>query len=247
VQNTKGKTLSLSHSISVVIPAINEADGIRAAIDSAFHAGAHQVVVADGGSHDRTLEVARAAGTETVMSAAGRAIQQNAGAAICTGEVLLFLHADCRLAKDCLEQVAVRFERHLSQPRRGMTTFWGGFRQRIDERRTAYRFLEFGNNMRVRWGRLVYGDQGLFVTRTCFEKVNGFAPIPLMEDVALSRKLSRISAPQLLSGPITVSPRRWQKRGIIRQTLRNWVLLARYFAGASPSDLAAAYHRHDQV
>jgi rSAM/selenodomain-associated transferase 2 len=163
----------------------------------------------------------------------GRAVQQNLGAAHATGDVLLFLHADTWLAASGCRQIdeALREER----------TRCGAFRQRIEAEPVAYRLLERGNAWRARrWG-LPYGDQGLFVRRETFQEAGGFPEVQLMEDWLLMRRLRRIAWPVVLPGPLHVSPRRWQRHGIVRQTLRNWALVAAATAGVSPHRLAQFY------
>ncbi|QEG42236.1 TIGR04283 family arsenosugar biosynthesis glycosyltransferase [Roseimaritima ulvae] len=224
--------------ISVVIPAINEAEGIAAAVDSASSQGAMEVLVVDGGSQDDTVRRAQAAGARVVTSPSGRARQQNAGAALASGQVLLFLHADNRLGPHCLEQIREAFERRPQA--------WGGaFRHRIDAPQWLFRCIEWGDAMRVRWRGLPFGDQGLFIRREAFEQVGGFPDEPLMEDLLLARRMRRTAWPLLLPGPVWSSPRRWQRHGVVRQTVRNWSLQVAHACGCSPDRLAAYYRRHD--
>ena len=224
--------------VSVVIPAINEARDIAEAVQSAWGAGAEQVIVADGGSQDRTREVASSAGCEVVDSPPGRGIQQNAGARRARGDVLLFLHADNRLGVETVRQV----EAALDDSR-----FVGGyFRQRIRAAGVLFRCLERGNAVRAHWLRLPYGDQGLFVRRQAFQRMGGFPEIPLMEDVVFGRRLRSVGKLALLPGPLHVDARRWRRHGIVRQTFRNWCLLTLFKLGVSPTRLARRYRRHDQ-
>ncbi len=217
--------------ISVVIPAINEAATVAAAIESALAAGATDVIVADGGSEDDTAQIAGDAGaTKVVRSLPGRGIQLNAGAVFAEREVVLFLHADSRLAEPCLRQICDHPD-----------LVWGAFRQRIDSPRRIFRLLEWGNAMRVQLRRMPFGDQAIFVRREVYKREGGFAEIPLMEDVALSKVLRKISRPLLLEGPVHVSARRWQQHGVIRQTLRNWSLQTAYAMGTSPEKLKQRY------
>ena len=118
----------------------------------------------------------------------------------------------------------------------------GCFAQRIEAPGWSYRLLERGNAARVRLWQVPYGDQGLFFRREIFERLGGFPDIPLMEDVRLMRRFRRISRPLLLPGPLAVDPRRWQRVGILRQTTRNWTLLAAEKLGVSPDRLATFYH-----
>jgi rSAM/selenodomain-associated transferase 2 len=217
--------------ISVVIPTINEVATIAAAIDSAFAAGACEVIVVDGGSSDQTIDVAtRAGATKLVRSLPGRGIQLNSGAFVAEHEFLLFLHADNRLSEACLRQIC-------QQP----DCTWGAFRQRIDSSRPVFRILEAGNAWRVQYRRRPFGDQAIFVRRAIFKREGGFPEIPLMEDVEFSRRLSKIAKPLLLDGPLTVSARRWETNGVVRQTLRNWSLQVQFACGVSPEKLKRRY------
>ena len=224
--------------ISVVIPALNEEANIARAVSSAWQAGAAEVVVADGGSSDDTRSLAENRGATVVTCQPGRALQQNAGAVEATGDALLFLHADNALSPTCGEQIT-QFLHHKDR--------WGGaFRQSIEAPTAAFRWLELGNNARVKLRRSAYGDQGIFCRTDVFRELGGFEEVPLMEDVLLLKQLRRLSRPALLPGPIYVSPRRWQKKGIIRQTLLNWSILTRFALGATPEQLVARYRRHDK-
>ncbi|MCG8652953.1 MAG: TIGR04283 family arsenosugar biosynthesis glycosyltransferase [Pirellulales bacterium] len=217
--------------ISVVIPAINEEASIAASVESALLAGAGEVIVCDGGSTDQTHARARQAGAaKIVQSLPGRGIQLNAGAMFAEGRFVLFLHADNRLGQACLQQICEHSEAK-----------WGAFRQRIDSPRWIFRAIERGNTLRVQWRRMPFGDQAIFVQRELWKQQRGYAEIPLMEDVEFSKRLRKIAKPLLLDGPVTISARRWQKRGVLRQTLLNWSLQIAYFFGADPENLVRRY------
>jgi rSAM/selenodomain-associated transferase 2 len=219
--------------ISVVIPALNEESSIAVAVRSAVQAGAGEIIVVDGGSQDDTIGAARQAGaTKIVRSLPGRGVQLNSGVVLVDfhQRVVLFLHADNALDPNCLEQICDREE-----------SIWGAFRQRIESPATIYRWIEWGNAMRVRLRRMPFGDQAVFVRKEVLDRQGGFEEIPLMEDVALSRRLRRIAKPVLLPGPVQVNARRWQGRGPIRQTLRNWWIQLAYAAGVSPQRLKEWY------
>ena len=227
-------------AVSVVIPTLNEEARVGLAIRSAIAAGATEVIVSDGGSSDATLAAAtRAGATATVRSLPGRGVQLNAGSTFATGQFILFLHADSQLGESCLRQIAA-CSRHSRDP---AEVVWGGFRQRIEDPSSRYRLLEWGNALRVQLRRLPFGDQAIFVPRSTFKEMGGFAEVPLMEDVELAARLRKLSRPLLLEGPVTVSPRRWQDRGVVRQTLRNWKIQAAYALGASPERLRDWYSR----
>jgi rSAM/selenodomain-associated transferase 2 len=224
--------------VSVIIPALNEAANIAHAMDRAWQAGADQVIVVDGGSTDGTPEIARQQRGEVLHSEPGRAVQQNAGARYAQGDVLLFLHADTWLAENGVAQIRTA----LADSRR-----WGGsFRQRIEHPGWRFRWLEWGNALRVRFQGMPYGDQGIFLRSEVFQATGGFPEVRLMEDVMLMRSLRRQAWPLLLEGPLYVSPRRWLREGVVRQTLRNWTLLTAYNLGVSPNRLARFYCRHDR-
>ena len=217
---------------------MNEASVIRRAAQSAWNAGASEVIVADGSSDDDTAAIAAACGCRVVSAPRGRAVQQNAGARLATGDVLLFLHADSALGPQVGEQLAEALRRP--------QVICGAFRQRIEASGWAYRWLESGNAQRAAWLGLPYGDQAIFIRRQVFEKLGGFAEVPLLEDVLIMQPLRKRSWPVLLPGPVYVSPRRWQRHGIVQQTIRNWLILAAFSIGVSPQRLADWYRRHDQ-
>lgn len=221
-------------TVSVIIPTLNEELGIAAAIVSAKIAGATEVLVVDGGSHDATVRIARQSGAEVLTGTIGRAAQQNAGAAAAAGDVLLFLHGDCRLHPEAID----RLRHWLDQSDQNIA---GGFAQCIDDPRWRFRLVESGNGLRIRIFGWVYGDQGIFLSRQLFHKVGGFPQLTFMEDLFLSRILKTRGRIGLIDAPICVSARRWQRIGLVRQTLRNWWLVARALAGRSPDDLAKHY------
>lgn len=226
--------------ISVVIPAVNEAQRISRAIRSARDAGAKEVIVCDGGSDDPTAEVARRAGALLCESEPGRGPQLRAGAMQATKTVLLFLHADNALDQGCLQQICVAAEINTEQQ------LWGGFRQRIDGEHFLYRCLEHGNAARIRYRGMPFGDQAMFVSKSAYEQVGGFEAIPLMEDVNLSRALRQLSWPILLEGPVHVAARRWQQRGVVRQTARNWWIQVAHHLGVKEQRLSKWYHGDPQ-
>lgn len=216
---------------------LNEEENLGKAAASAWKAGADEVIVVDGGSDDRTIEIARQHDSKVLSCDAGRAAQQNSGASQADGEVLLFLHADNWLADSCLEQVrdALKNDQRLA----------GAFHQKIAASGIGFRLLERGNAARVRLLGLPYGDQAIFIRRATFEELGGFPEVRLMEDLLLMKKLRRSVRPVLLPGPLHVSARRWQQNGVVRQTMRNWSLLTAYKLGCSPDRLARFYARHD--
>ena len=227
--------------LSVVVPTLNEASGLPALLSTLAGGLALrcEVVVADGGSTDGTPEVAHASGARTVATPRGRGRQLGAGAAVAEGAVLWFLHADARPDPRVLRQVTELARGHASgAPLRAAHAG----HLAIDAPGAAYRTVEAGANLRSRLVSLPYGDQGLLVSRAHYEMVGGYPPWPLMEDVAIVRALRRSGVPiRLLDGTITVSARRWQRDGVVRRTLGNWRLLARFLGGADPEELVRRY------
>jgi rSAM/selenodomain-associated transferase 2 len=221
--------------ISFIIPTLNEAEHVERAVSRAWQAGACEVIVADGGSTDDTVAVARRLACRLVCcQTAGRGIQQNAGANLARGDILVFLHADNWLEP----QAGGQIRQLLGDPKWSV----GAFVQVIDAEGPIYRWLERGNAMRARRLGLAYGDQGIFLRKRLFQQLGGFAPIRLMEDVELMQRLRWRREPiAVLPGPVHVSPRRWRQHGVLRQTLRNWGLLTAFHLGVRPDYLADLY------
>ncbi|HYV36713.1 MAG TPA: TIGR04283 family arsenosugar biosynthesis glycosyltransferase [Gemmataceae bacterium] len=219
-------------SISVIIPALNEAETIGACLRSLRVQRPEQIIVVDGGSNDGTVAAAADA-DEVILAARGRALQMNAGAARAHGDVLLFLHADCVACDSALADA----QRLLRNP----SIAAGCFTMGVQADGMLYRSIDACASARVRLTGLIYGDQGLFVRRRDFERIGGFPPLRLMEDVFISRTLRRLGRIIVARSRILVSPRRWQRTGLVRQTLRNWMLTSLAAAGVHPDRLAAYY------
>lgn len=223
-----------SVNVSVIIPTLNEESQISECIRSVAASLPWEIIVVDGGSTDNTIQLAAETSARIFNSAPGRATQQNVGASFATGDLLVFLHADCRLPKDALQQILA-----VSQSQEG--AIFGGFRQRIMGSGWRYRLLEIGNAARVHWLGIPYGDQAIFVSKPLFEAFGGFPDIPIMEDLQLMRDLRKSATPILLPGPLEVNARRWRKHGIVRQTLRNWLLVLAWARGVDPEELGKRY------
>jgi rSAM/selenodomain-associated transferase 2 len=219
--------------LSVIVPVLNEGATIKThlAALAPLRARGAEVIVVDGGSEDATVR--EAAGADQVLVAPrGRAGQMNVGARAATGDVLLFLHADTRLPPD--SDLAVG--RAIAGGRA-----WGRFDVRIEGRHPLLPVVAALMNARSRLTGIATGDQAIFVTRQAFETVGGYAEIPLMEDIVLSRALKRRSRPACLGERVTTSGRRWQQHGAMRTILTMWRLRLAFFFGADPRALALAY------
>jgi rSAM/selenodomain-associated transferase 2 len=220
--------------LSIVIPALNEAAGIEATLAQLFPLRARgvEIVLADGGSTDGTVQRAAPWLDGLATSPRGRAVQMNAGAALARGDALLFLHADTRLPP--LADVLVL------QALAGGAD-WGRFDVRIEGRPWMLHMVATLMNLRSRLSGIATGDQAIFITRAAFEWVGGFPAQPLMEDIELSRRMKRLSHPACLTARVCTSGRRWEQRGVWRTILLMWWLRWRYWRGESAAQLAKAY------
>ena len=218
--------------ISIIIPILNEAKILDKTLSQLQpELGHHELIIVDGGSTDNSACIAEKYG-EVITSARGRAKQLNAGAAAATGDILLFLHADIWLEPGAL----VAIETALSSDYIG-----GGFRQKIDGKNLLYRPIEIAGNIRGKYLKVFYGDSGIFLARTDFEKIGGFPNLPILEEMEFSKGLRKLGKTTLIVPHIHLSARRWKAKGIIRTTLNNWLITWLYFIGVSPEKLAKLY------
>jgi rSAM/selenodomain-associated transferase 2 len=219
--------------LSVVVPTWNESDNLAATL-RALPEGA-EVVVADGGSADGTVDIARRSGARVVVCGQGRARQMNLGARETRGEVLLFLHADAVLGAGAGEAIELAF----ADP----AVVGGFFRLRIRSPKAALKLAAAGSNLRARALRMPYGDQGLFLRRLVYEELGGFPDVPFLEDVALIRMLRKRGRLAPVPVPLSTGDRHWRELGVLGTTLLDWTMVALYFAGVSPAALASRYSR----
>ena len=220
--------------ISVIIPVLNEAKILDQSLSRLTpQLKGHELIIVDGGSTDETLAIAKKHG-QVISSESGRARQSNVGAAAAQGDTLLFLHADVWLDSGAVKGV----ETAISEGYVG-----GAFRQRIEGTHPLYRLIECVANFRAKRLRIFYGDGGIFVHRTHFDRIGGFPDIPIMEEVGFSRKLCQHGEVTLVEPGIHISVRRWQQNGIIRTTLTNWLITLLYFFGVPPNRLAKLYRQ----
>jgi len=216
--------------ISVVVPVLDEAPRIVACLEAlqGLRAAGHEVIVVDGGSRDASAELAAPLADRVLRAPRGRALQMNAGARAARGAMLLFLHADTRLPPEAARAVFARGD-------------WGRFDVAIEGRHALLPVIAWMMNLRSRLTGIATGDQAIFVRRALFERLGGYAEIPLMEDVELSRRLRRVSPPACLRLRAVTSGRRWEKRGVLRTIVLMWRLRLAYFLGADPRRLAERY------
>jgi rSAM/selenodomain-associated transferase 2 len=221
--------------LSIIVPVLDEEAGIAAALTALapFRARGAELIVVDGGSRDRTAALARPLADHVIAAPRGRGAQLNAGAATASGDVFLFLHADTRLPPDADRMVLDGLNNSSWQ--------WGRFDVRIEGKGPLLALVAGLMNWRSLATGIATGDQAMFATRAAFAQAGGFADIPLMEDIELSKRLKRVSRPLCLAARVTTSGRRWQERGAIRTILLMWQLRLAYFLGAEPAALARRY------
>lgn len=221
--------------ISIIVPVLNESAVLTALLERLLQLQQQgcEVLLVDGGSVDGSVERIEAAGFRVVHSERGRASQMNAGAALATGDVLLFLHADTELPPGAIACVG---EALANGKRR-----WGRFDVCISGRHWMLPVIATTMNLRSRLTGIATGDQAMFVGRATFNAVGGFANLPLMEDIELSGRLRRITPPACMAHRVTTSGRRWETRGVWRTMLLMWRLRWNYWRGVAPELLARAY------
>jgi len=220
----------VSVALSIVVPALDEAAGIERCLAAlaTLRARGHEVIVADGGSADGTARLAAPLADRVVQAPRGRAAQMNAGAAAATGGALLFLHADTFLPPEADRLVLEALATHA----------WGRFDVEIDSADPRLAVIAYFMNRRSRLTGIATGDQAIFVRRADFP---GFPAIALMEDVAFSRAMKRVSPPACLAARVRTSARRWEEKGVARTVLLMWRLRYAYWRGADPDALARRY------
>lgn len=224
--------------VSIIIPVLNEERSLATLLD--YLRGLPrtsgqdiEIIVVDGGSHDASPHIAARNADIAVCSALGRAKQMNAGAKRATGEMLVFLHADSTPTIDLLEQC-----RKLTDA----NEVWGFSAVRLDDEAPAFRVIESFMNKRSAMSGIATGDQMICVQTSTFKLLEGYANIPLMEDIELSKRLKKISRPVFFRRPVICSARKWRKHGIVRTVVMMWWLRAAYFFGANPERLHAIYY-----
>ncbi len=232
----------MSKKISIVIPVLNESANINKTIKhlkglmDATGVSA-EIIVVDGDPEGKTIAVVQDKSIVTTVGQTGRAVQMNKGAQMAQGEIFLFLHADTRLPNEGLNVITA------ACGERGYKT--GAFDLAIASERRIFRLIETMANVRSHLTGIPYGDQGLFFNAVYFRALGGFADVPLMEDIEIMRRVKKRGDKILfLKQTVRTSPRRWEKEGVWKCTLRNWLLASLYVLGVSPQKLARFYRVH---
>lgn len=234
-------TQSTQPVVSLIVPVLDEARIIRALLDSLvrydFETDNVEIIIVDGGSSDATTQIVRSFDIcHLVESEPGRAIQMNVGAAKASGDILMFLHSDSTLPENFLPFITRDFW--------ASHKVWGRFDVRLSGRHPLFTLIAVMMNIRSNMTGICTGDQGIFVRRNVFERIGGFASIPLMEDIEISRRLKKFSAPFRITQKLTTSSRRWEEVGILKTVLLMWQLRLRYFVGQPAEALADYYKTH---
>lgn len=220
--------------LSVIVPTLNEERAIGATL-AAIARGAPEaeVIVVDGGSADRSGEIARAAGAQVIETPRGRARQMNAGARAASGDTLAFVHADTI--------VPASFARDIAGALGDPAVVGGRFDVALDAGALVYRAIGALISLRSRISRTATGDQAIFARRETFERLGGFPEIDLCEDLDFARMLKRAGAVACLRSRVVTSARRWQRDGLLRTIIRMWMIRALYLCGADPARLKRRY------
>ena len=219
--------------LTIVVPVLNEAAIIVAALRALapLRVRGAEIIIADGGSRDGTAQLAEPLADRIITVGRGRGAPMNAGAALGTGDTLLFLHADTTLPDNADRLIDAALARRA----------WGRFDLRIAGRHPLLSVVAHMINWRSRLTGVATGDQAIFVTRKAFEAVGGFPDLPLMEDIAISRRLKRLCRPFCIATPAVTSGRRWEHNGVVRTILLMWRLRLSYYLGVEPALLARLY------
>jgi rSAM/selenodomain-associated transferase 2 len=219
--------------VSIIVPTLNEAQGLTETLTQIQQLFPYELVVSDGGSNDGTLEIAEEFTENVVKGSTGRALQMNAGARVANGDIFLFLHAD-----SCIEPAS--YEKMLHSL--GSSEKIGGaFSLYIDSDKWSLRLITLLANLRSKYFGMAYGDQAFFVKNSTFQQMNGFAELPICEDIDFFKRLRKLGPVILLKEKAFTSSRRWLKEGVWFTTLRNILIVTFFKLGFPPRILTKWY------
>ena len=219
--------------VSIIIPTLNEALILEDSLHAISNLDPYEIIVADGGSTDLTVSLASGIATQVINSKPGRACQMNAGAKKATGNILLFMHADSKLTWQSFKR--------MKKAMMSITTAGGAFSLQIESEKTSLKAISLLATWRAKYLNLVYGDQAIFVRADIYQKMSGFSPLPICEDLDFFRRLSQEGNVILLKEKTHTSARRWKAEGILYTTLRNITIGTLFLIGFSPQTLSKWY------
>ncbi len=216
------------------MPVFNEAGTLRNSLRPLHLTEHEELIIVDGGSTDNTVSIAREFTDKVFQTKTGRASVMNFGASKAQGDILIFLHADCILPKNAFNIIRTSLN--------DASVAAGAFYLGIDHTGTGFRIIEHVARVRSRITRLLYGDQGMFLRKAIFDRIGGFADIPIMEDIEISKRLKKEGRIVFADSPVKASPRRWLDEGMIYTTFRDWIIAFCYtFLKVSPEKLISHY------
>ena len=224
--------------LSIIIPTYNEENNIESTINNIEQLSGNsqlEIIIADGGSTDNTVNIVRSHKCQVINSKKGRGTQLNAGASTAKGDILLFLHADTLLPENFVVYI------NNSLHNKNTNGLWGRFDVKLSGKHFLFRVIEKMISLRSKITGIATGDQAIFVGREIFLTIGGYKDIPIMEDVELSKRLKKISSPICLKNYVITSSRRWEDNGVIRTILLMWLLRLLYFLGVNPFTLKRFY------
>ena len=218
-------------TICAVVPFLDEEERLAGILEQLSEQpgeqlGRHridEIVAVDGGSRDRSLEIARKHADRVLSASGGLASQLNLGARDTEAEILFFVYADSILPAD--------FRRTITETLCDPGCVGGAFPLALDEERLLYRLIAFGANLRTRLGLGPFGDQGLFVRRSAFQEIGGYRPQPILEDFDLVARLRTLGSFRIAGSPLRSSTRRWREHGVLKTTAHHWWALGRHLTG----------------
>lgn len=221
--------------LSIIVPVLNESILVQRLLKqlNILRALGAEIIVVDGGSSDNTAQIATLSADQVLSVPSGRALQMNAGANIAKGDWLWFLHVDSILPDD--------IELWFNHLKHNQESQWGFFKITLSGHLGVFRVIESAINCRSSLTAVATGDQGIYMRREIFKQLNGFQAIPLMEDVAMSKQLKKISRPNIWQGKLQTSSRRWEEKGVLKTVVLMWGLRLGYFLGVKPKRLAKFY------
>lgn len=236
-----------STTVSVIIPILNEANNLPALLKHILilNPTPQQVILVDGGSTDSSIKTVQAfinnlpfnisltIKWQVIESVAGRAVQMNTGAAVATGDILLFLHADTQLPNDAIKKITQAIKQ----------ADWGRFDVCLNSRNPVLWIVSAMMNTRSRLTGIATGDQAIFIKKSLFEQIEGYPKQPLMEDIELCKRLKSIAKPACLKDKVITSARRWQQHGTLQTILLMWHLRFDYWRGESAESIKQRYYK----